>query len=61
MAMAILELAENLSDEERQTVGTFIEGFITIIEQTAADACERRPPLHPRPGGAPHEHSSRDH
>ena len=44
MAMAILELAESLSDAERQTVGSFIDGFIAIIEQTAAEACERRPP-----------------
>jgi DNA-binding MarR family transcriptional regulator len=43
MAMAILELAESLSDEERQAVGGFIDSFISIIEQTAAEACERRP------------------
>ena len=43
MAMAILELAESLSDDERQSVGSFIDGFIAIIQQTAAEACERRP------------------
>jgi DNA-binding MarR family transcriptional regulator len=41
MAMEILELAETLSDEERQAVGRFLDGFIEIIERTAAEACER--------------------
>ena len=41
MAMEILELAETLGDEERQAVGRFLDGFIAIIERTAAEACER--------------------
>ncbi len=41
MAMEILELAESLSDAERQAVGRFLDGFIAIIERTAAQACER--------------------
>jgi DNA-binding MarR family transcriptional regulator len=41
MAMEILELAETLSEEERQAVGRFLDGFIAIIERTASEACER--------------------
>ena len=41
MAMEILALAETLSDEERQAVGRFLDGFIAIVERTAAEACER--------------------
>jgi DNA-binding MarR family transcriptional regulator len=41
MAMQILELAESLEDAERQAVGRFFDGFIAIIESTAAQACER--------------------
>jgi DNA-binding MarR family transcriptional regulator len=41
MVMEILELAESMDDAERRTVGRFLEGFIAIIERTAAEACER--------------------
>ena len=41
MAMQILELAESLDDAERQAVGRFLDGFIAIIERTAAEACTR--------------------
>jgi len=41
MAMEILALAESLDGEERQAVGRFLDGFIAIIERTAAEACER--------------------
>ena len=41
MAMAILELAESLTGDERRAVGRFLEGFIAIIERTAAQACAR--------------------
>ncbi len=41
MAMEILELAESLDDAERQAVGRFFDGFIGIIESTAAEACAR--------------------
>ncbi|MEI6449797.1 MAG: MarR family transcriptional regulator [Actinomycetes bacterium] len=41
MAMEILKLAESLDDAERQAVGRFFDGFIAIIERTAAEACER--------------------
>ncbi len=41
MAKAILELAQTLSASERQTVGRFLDGFIEIVERTAAEACER--------------------
>jgi DNA-binding MarR family transcriptional regulator len=41
MVMEILELAEGMDDAERQAVGRFLEGFIAIIERTAAEACER--------------------
>ena len=41
MVMETLELAESFADAERQAVGRFLEGFIDIIEQTAAEACER--------------------
>ncbi len=37
----ILELAESLDDAERQAVGRFFDGFIAIIESTAAEACRR--------------------
>jgi DNA-binding MarR family transcriptional regulator len=41
MALEILELAEGMSDEDRQAVGRFLDGFIGIIERTAAEACAR--------------------
>jgi DNA-binding MarR family transcriptional regulator len=41
MAMEILELAEGLDDAERQAVGRFFDGFIAILEATAAEACAR--------------------
>jgi DNA-binding MarR family transcriptional regulator len=41
MAMEILKLAESLDDAERQVVGRFFDGFIAIIESTAAEACAR--------------------
>jgi DNA-binding MarR family transcriptional regulator len=41
MAKEILELAESLDDAERQAVGRFIDGFIDIVESTAAEACAR--------------------
>jgi DNA-binding MarR family transcriptional regulator len=41
MAMEILVLAEALGHAERQAVGRFLDGFIEIIERTAAEACER--------------------
>jgi len=41
MAMEILALAETLSDQERQAVGRFLDGFIEIIDRTASEACER--------------------
>jgi len=41
MARQILELAENLEDAERQVVGRFFDGFIAIIEDTAAEAYAR--------------------
>jgi DNA-binding MarR family transcriptional regulator len=41
MAMDILELAESFAPTERQAVGRFLDGFIEIIERTAAEACER--------------------
>ena len=41
MALQILELAASLDDAERQAVGRFFEGFIAIIENTAAQACAR--------------------
>ena len=41
MALEILELAEGLSDEDRQAVGRFLDGFIAIIERTAEEACAR--------------------
>jgi len=41
MALEILDLAESLDDAERQAVGRFFEGFIAIIETTAAEACAR--------------------
>ena len=41
MAMEILALAETLSDEERQAVGRVLDGFIAIVERTAAEACDR--------------------
>ena len=39
MAMQIFELAESLDDAEREAVGRFLDGFIAIIESTAAEAC----------------------
>ena len=41
LATATLELAESLTGDERQAVGRFLDGFITIIERTAAEACTR--------------------
>jgi DNA-binding MarR family transcriptional regulator len=41
MAMEIHKLAESLGDGERQSVGRFLDGFIEIVERTAAEACER--------------------
>lgn len=41
MALQILELAEAMSDEDRQAVGRFLDGFIDILERTAAEACAR--------------------
>ena len=41
MAMEILQLAEGLDDAERQAVGRFFDGFIAIIENSAAEACAR--------------------
>ena len=41
MAMQILALAEGLTDDERQAAGRFLDGFIAIIERTAAEACAR--------------------
>jgi DNA-binding MarR family transcriptional regulator len=41
MATEVLELAESLSDAERQAVGRFLDGFIEIIVRTASEACER--------------------
>jgi DNA-binding MarR family transcriptional regulator len=41
IVMEILELAESFADVERQAVGRFLDGFIEIIERTAAEACER--------------------
>jgi len=41
LATQILELAESLDDAERQAVGRFFDGFIAIIEHTAAKACAR--------------------
>jgi DNA-binding MarR family transcriptional regulator len=41
LATEILSLAENLNDEERRAVGRFLDGFIAIIEHTAANACAR--------------------
>ena len=41
MVMEILELAGSFADAERQAVGRFLDGFIEIIERTAAEACAR--------------------
>ena len=41
MALQIFELAESLDDAERKAVGRFLDGFIAIIESTAAEACAR--------------------
>jgi DNA-binding MarR family transcriptional regulator len=41
MAMQIRALAERLTVEERQAAGRFLDGFIAIIERTAAEACAR--------------------
>lgn len=35
----IRRLAENLSDDEREVVGRFLDAFITIVERAAAEAC----------------------
>ena len=39
LANEIRGLAERLSDEERQAVGEFLDGFINIVERAAAEAC----------------------
>lgn len=39
VAGQIGRLAESLSDTERQTVGRFLDTFITIVERAAAEAC----------------------
>lgn len=36
-----LELAESFDRDELQAIGRFLDGFIDIIERTAAEACER--------------------
>lgn len=41
MVMEILVLAESFTDAQRQAVGRFLDGFIEIIERTAAEVCER--------------------
>ena len=41
MAVQIFALAEGLTDDERQAAGRFLDGFIAIIERTAAEACAR--------------------
>lgn len=41
MSMQILALAERLTVDERQAAGRFLDGFIAIIERTAAEACAR--------------------
>ena len=41
LALQVLELAASLEGAERQAVGRFFDGFIAIIEGTAAEACER--------------------
>lgn len=41
MAMQIRALAERLTVDERQAAGRFLDGFIAIIERTAAEACAR--------------------
>jgi DNA-binding MarR family transcriptional regulator len=41
MALQIFELAESLDDAERRAVGRFLDGFIAIIESTAAEASAR--------------------
>jgi DNA-binding MarR family transcriptional regulator len=40
MAIEVLDLAESLDGAERQAVGRFFDGFIAIVENTAAEACE---------------------
>jgi len=39
MATEILELAVGFTDEERQAIGRFLDGFIAIIERTTTEAC----------------------
>ena len=39
LASEVRRLAESLSDEELQAVGKFLDGFITIVERAAAEAC----------------------
>ena len=41
MAMQVFELAESLDESERRAVGRFLNGFIAIVESTAAEACAR--------------------
>ncbi|MCX6373185.1 MAG: MarR family transcriptional regulator [Actinobacteria bacterium] len=38
MAIEVLDLAESLDGAERQAVGRFFDGFIAIVENTAAEA-----------------------
>ena len=39
MAIEVLDLAESLDGAERQAVGRFFDGFIAIVENTAAEGC----------------------
>jgi DNA-binding MarR family transcriptional regulator len=39
LASEIHRLAEDLSDEELQAIGKFLDGFISIVERAAAEAC----------------------
>jgi DNA-binding MarR family transcriptional regulator len=39
LASEVGRLAASLSDEERQTVGRFLDAYITIVERAAAEAC----------------------
>jgi DNA-binding MarR family transcriptional regulator len=39
LAREVRRLAARLSEEERQTVGRFLDAYITIVERAAAEAC----------------------
>ncbi len=39
LAAQIRELAVSLSEQERETVGRFLERFIAIVEKSADEAC----------------------